>query len=116
MPPKLSNLVADTGIVRSRRSPESKASIGGGVGSRQEVFERRKEKNPMEETFERVTERHGENTFPVKHLYRRQYQTAGGEWRTVFYAIFTDWQGKRRKFPLGSNLDDARDELGRLRT
>jgi hypothetical protein len=70
----------------------------------------------MEETFERVTERHGGEQIPVKHLYRRQYQTAGGEWRTIFYAIFTDWQGKRRKFPLGANLDDARDELGRLRT
>jgi hypothetical protein len=41
----------------------------------------------MKETFERVAD----------HLYRRQYQTAGGEWRLKFYGIFTDWTGKRRK-------------------
>src|ERR1044071_3846994 len=70
----------------------------------------------MKETFERVTERRGKVEVPVKHLYRRQYQTAGGDWRTIYYAVFTDWQGKRRKFPAGDNLDDARDELGRLRT
>lgn len=35
----------------------------------------------MNQTFERIE----------KHLYRRQYQTAGGEWSTLFYAIFTDW-------------------------
>jgi integrase len=51
-----------------------------------------------------------------KHLYRRQYQTAGGEWSTLYYAIFTDWQGVRRTFPIGDNLHDARDKLGELRT
>jgi integrase len=66
-----------------------------------------KKRGPLdvEETFERVE----------KHLYKRQYQTAGGQWRTAFYAIFTDWKGVRRKFPVGDNLDEARDELGRLR-
>jgi hypothetical protein len=33
----------------------------------------------MQETFDRVTERHGGKTAPVKHFYRRQYQIAGGE-------------------------------------
>ena len=60
----------------------------------------------MKETFEKIE----------KHLYRRQYQTADGQWRTAFYSEFTDWQGIKRKFPLGDTLDDARDELGRLHT
>ena len=51
-----------------------------------------------------------------KHLYRRQYQTAGGDWSVKFYAIFTGHDGKRRTFPAGDTLSDARDELGRLRT
>ena len=50
-----------------------------------------------------------------RHLYRRQYQTAGGDWTTKFYAIFTCWDGKRRTFPAGDTLSDARDELGALR-
>jgi integrase len=66
---------------------------------------------PMKETFERVTEKHGKAEVPVKHLYRRQYQTAGGDWRTIFYAIFTDWKGKRRKFPLGSEIKAAKEAL-----
>jgi integrase len=70
----------------------------------------------MQETFERVTERRGKVEVPVKHLYRRQYQMAGGDWSTIYYAIFTDWKGKRGKFAAGDSLDDARDELGRLRT
>src|SRR5262245_8803838 len=51
-----------------------------------------------------------------KHLYRRQYATAGGDWSTKFYAVFTCWDSERRTFPAGDNLKDARDELGRLRT
>src|SRR5262245_2665917 len=51
-----------------------------------------------------------------KHLYRRQYQTSGGDWSTKFYIIFTCWDRQRRTFPAGDNLKDARDELGRLRT
>ena len=31
----------------------------------------------MQETFERVTERHGGKAVPVKHFYRRQYQIVG---------------------------------------
>ncbi len=46
-----------------------------------------------------------------KHLYKRQYQTACGDWSTFFYARFTDWKGKRRIFPLGSDLKTAREEL-----
>jgi integrase len=58
----------------------------------------------MKETFERVQ----------KHLYKRQYQTESGDWATAFYARFVDWQGIRRKFAIGDDLEDARDELGRL--
>ena len=65
----------------------------------------------MKETFERVIERRGKVEVPIKHLYRRQYQTAGGDWRTIYYAIFTDWKGKRRKFPLGSHLGAAKEVL-----
>jgi hypothetical protein len=45
------------------------------------------------------------------HLYRRQYLTAAGEWRTKFYGIFTDWTGKRRKFSLGADEKPARQGL-----
>jgi hypothetical protein len=48
------------------------------------------------------------------HLYRRQYQTASGEWRTMFYGIFVGWTGKRRKFALGTNEKAARDALSVL--
>lgn len=58
----------------------------------------------MQETFERIAE----------HLYKRRYQTAGGAWREVYYARFTDWRGIRRKFPLGDDVDHARDKLGVL--
>jgi hypothetical protein len=47
----------------------------------------------------------------AKHLYKRQYQTAGGDWSTIFYARFTDWKGKRKIFSLGSDLKTAREEL-----
>jgi integrase len=50
-----------------------------------------------------------------KNLYRRQYQTGNGEWTTLFYAAFVDWTGKRRTFPLGSDLKTARKELAVLR-
>jgi hypothetical protein len=60
----------------------------------------------MNQTFEKVE----------KHLYKRQYPTAGGDWSTKFYGIFTCWDKERRTFPLGDSLQDARDELGRLRT
>jgi hypothetical protein len=59
----------------------------------------------MNQKFERID----------KHLYQRKYQTASGEWSTIYYAEFTDWQGIRRKFPLGDDLSDARDKLGELR-
>ena len=55
----------------------------------------------MKETFERVAE----------HLYKRQYQSAKGQWKTIFYGIFTDWKGKRRKVPLGGKLPAAKDGL-----
>jgi hypothetical protein len=65
----------------------------------------------MNETFERVTERRGKVEVPIKHLYRRQYQTADGNWSTIYYAIFTDWKGKRRKFAVWSQLEAAKDGL-----
>lgn len=55
----------------------------------------------MAQTFERLE----------KHLYKRQYQTVVGEWSTIYYARFTDWKGKRRIFPLGSDLKTAKEEL-----
>ena len=58
-------------------------------------------KEQGKESFERVAE----------HLYKRQYQTAGGEWRSKFYGIFTDWTGKRRKFALGTEIKAAKDAL-----
>ena len=36
---------------------------------------------------------------------------AGGEWRSKFYGIFTDWTGKRRKFALGTEFKAAKDAL-----
>src|SRR5262245_30255982 len=59
----------------------------------------------MEQNCERVE----------KHLYRRQYQTAGGDWETRYYACLTTWDGKRRSFRLGSDLSRARDQLGVIR-
>ena len=63
------------------------------------------------ETFERVTERRGRQDVPIKHLYRRQYQNSKGEWQTIYYGIFTDWKGIRRKVTLGSDLQAAKDGL-----
>lgn len=56
---------------------------------------------------------HGQETFErvADHLYRRQYHTAAGEWRSKYYGIFTDWTGKRRKFSLGTNEKAARQGL-----
>jgi integrase len=34
----------------------------------------------------------------------------------AFYVRLVDWKKVRRTFPAGDNLDDAKDELGRLRT
>jgi hypothetical protein len=55
----------------------------------------------MKESFERVGE----------HLYKRQYQSAKGQWKTIFYAIFTDWKGIRRKVPLGGKLPQPRAQI-----
>ena len=47
-----------------------------------------------------------------RHLYKRQYQTASGEARTLYYGIMRcRLKKKLRYFPLGSNLKVARDEL-----
>jgi hypothetical protein len=59
-----------------------------------------RERNAMNQKFECIE----------KHLYRRQYQTAGGDWSTLYYVIFTDWKKKRRTFPVGSDLKNARNE------
>lgn len=58
----------------------------------------------MKEKFERID--------PL--LYRRQYQTAGGKSRVLYYGIFVDWKGQRRRFPLGEYLKRARNKLGEL--
>ena len=41
-----------------------------------------------------------------KHLYKRRYQTAGGEWSTLYHARFKDWKGRQRAFPLGIRAQD----------
>ncbi|MCZ6452589.1 MAG: tyrosine-type recombinase/integrase [Deltaproteobacteria bacterium] len=58
----------------------------------------------MNQSFKRI----------APHLYKRQYQNASGDWSTRFYGIFTTWKGNRITFPLGENLDAARDKLGVL--
>ncbi len=50
-----------------------------------------------------------------KNLYRVQHATKLGEVSTRFYAIFRDWQKINRSFPLGDNLNRARNRLGELR-
>lgn len=50
----------------------------------------------MEETVERITERHAGKAVPVKHLWRRQYQISGEDWHDLLRS-FTDWKGERRK-------------------
>jgi hypothetical protein len=75
------------------------------------------------ETFEWVTEHHGGKTVPVKHFYRRHYQIAGGDWRMIYHAIFTDTKGKRRKMPAcdrvggkGVWIHDIRATFGRAKS
>jgi len=55
----------------------------------------------MEQSFERIGE----------HFYKRSYSTAKGEQRLKFYALFTDWKGIRRRFPLGSDEKSAKQGL-----
>ena len=50
----------------------------------------------------------------ARHLFKRQYPTSTGEWSTYYYGKFTDWKGKLRMFPLGSDLKTAKDQLGIL--
>jgi len=53
----------------------------------------------------------------VQHLYERRYQTAAGEWewRSKYYGIFTcKLKRKRRVFPLGGDLDAAKEGLALL--
>ncbi|MCZ6449793.1 MAG: tyrosine-type recombinase/integrase [Deltaproteobacteria bacterium] len=55
----------------------------------------------MKQVFKRI----------APHLYKRQYQAANGEWTTLYYGILVDWKGKRRSFPLGSDLRTAKEAL-----
>ena len=71
------------------------------MSRRNEAEKKEKEGNNMYQKFDRVE----------KHFYRRQYQTSGGDWSTLYYAIFTDWKKKRRTFPLGSDLKTAKNKL-----
>jgi len=51
----------------------------------------------------------------VPHLYERCYQTAAGERRPKYYGIFTcKLKRKRRVFPLGGNLEAAKEALALL--
>ena len=47
----------------------------------------------------------------ARHLFKRQYPTSSGEWSTLYYGIFKDWKRVLRKFPLGSDLKTAKDQL-----
>src|SRR5215471_15058716 len=59
----------------------------------------------MEQTFDRIG----------KHLYKRQYESAGGDWITLYYARFVcRLKKKQRVFPLGSDLAKAKDKLKKL--
>jgi len=59
----------------------------------------------MEQTFDRIG----------KHFYKRQYESASGDWITLYYARFVcRLKKKRRIFPLGSELAAAKDKLKKL--
>jgi len=47
----------------------------------------------------------------ARHLFKRQYPTSSGDWSTLYYGIFKDWKRVLRKFPLGSDLKTAKDQL-----
>jgi integrase len=63
----------------------------------------------MEQAFERV--RYDGDEDMVPKLYRRTYQAAKGRERRSFYAIFTDWQGIRRREALGKNEKIAKKKI-----
>lgn len=79
--------------------------------------ERRSQHETQNQGKERQRVKTGKDTFEKvgKYLYKRHYQTTDGNTRMGYYAIFTDWQRKRRRFPLGDNLEDAQDALGELK-
>ena len=49
-----------------------------------------------------------------KHLYKPQYRMSDSNWFTRYYGLFRDWKKNSRCFPLGDNLQGARDKLGIL--
>jgi hypothetical protein len=50
------------------------------------------------------------------NLYRRRHQGIDGDWSTRYYGRFVDWQGIRRRFALGKDLEKARRKLAALLT
>jgi integrase len=59
----------------------------------------------MEQKFQRV----------ARHLYRRQYETASGDWTTLYYARFVcRLKKKRRLSALGPDSAVAKDKLKKL--
>jgi len=59
----------------------------------------------MEQKFQRV----------ARHLYRRQYETASGDWTTLYYGRFVcRLKKKRRLFALGPDSAVAKDRLKKL--
>jgi integrase len=66
----------------------------------------------MEQKFEKIAEVNGE---PTPWLYRRSYETKNRH-VVLFYAVFTDWKGIRRRFPLGANLKQAKRKLDNYET
>ena len=75
------------------------------------LFTNPRRRNRIQETFERVTSAAAGNQFPSSTSTGAQYQTAGGNWSTLYYARFRDSKGKQRMFPLGSKIEDARKTL-----
>ena len=50
----------------------------------------------------------------ARHLFKRQYPVSSGDWSTLYYGVFKDWKGVLRKFPLGSKLKPAQEQLAIL--
>ena len=51
----------------------------------------------------------------ARHLYRRQYQAASGDWTTLYYGRFVcRLKKKRRLFALGPDSGVAKDKLKKL--
>jgi len=66
------------------------------------------EKFERKETLERVLEPDGT---AIPWLYVRRYRNKNNRVVTIYYALFTDWKGIRRRLPLGDDLKKAKKKL-----